>query len=299
VTGAATQVLAWALGQVGTTEHPAGSNMNPYAALAGHANGQPWCASFAVAACRSQGVVAGNESAFTPSLAASFKQSGTYLVDNPEPGDLVFFDFPDDVHRIQHVGLVQELFTPGRGRAGSDGILKTIEGNTSAGKAGSQSNGGMVARRARSCRDVVCYGRPLYAPPEVHPVSGSPAVAVAQLRDARTTVYFADGHAWLSAGPGSGPTAAATARDLSVAGDVAGGRTTVTAACASGDGVLVLLASGQIIARYAVDPGDVMGDVATRRTRAVGICTSGDGVLVLLEDGGIIARYAADPGEAA
>lgn len=145
-------VIAQARSEVGYTESPPGSNRTKFAAEAGHANGQPWCATFMVAIARRCGGKVGNESAYTPSLFESMAHPGA-----PAPGDLAFFDFPDSVHRIQHVGLVI---------AASGSSVTCIEGNTSAGAGGSQSNGGGVYERTRPRSLVAGFGRPNYTSEE-------------------------------------------------------------------------------------------------------------------------------------
>lgn len=152
----ARQVIDAAAQYVGYTESPAGSNRNQFASRAGHANGQPWCASFVVAVGRECGIRFGNESAYTPSLAGAFQAAGRWHGRSEEalPGDIVFFDFPDSVQRIQHVGIVV--------RDLGDGRIETIEGNTSSGNSGSQANGGGVFDRIRPKTAVVGYGRPEY-----------------------------------------------------------------------------------------------------------------------------------------
>lgn len=95
-------------------------------------------------------------------------------------------------------------------------------------------------------------------PPKEHPVSGSPRVAITQIRDGRTVVYFQDGGAWISPGPGSGPTAGAVAADFSVANVCAARGTTLAGICAADDGVLIVLKDGRVEARYAADPGDAI-----------------------------------------
>jgi hypothetical protein len=138
-------------GDIGYTESPAGSNRTKFAKEAGHANGQPWCATFIVAKAKAEGVTLPSTSAYTPSLAQGFKEAKAwYLI--PKPGDLVFYDFPDSVHRIQHVGVVEKVL--------NGDTIQTIEGNTARGSGGSQSNGGGVYRRIRNTQYVVGYGRP-------------------------------------------------------------------------------------------------------------------------------------------
>lgn len=148
--------LKAAASEVGRTESPAGSNRQPYAAEAGHLNGYPWCATFIVAMARRADVVLPSESAYTPTMANGFRSIGRWHTTNPQPGDLVFFDFPDSKNRIQHVGIVEKV--------GQGGWIQTIEGNTSSGDGGSQDNGGGVYRRQRRGY-IVGYGRPQFPTP--------------------------------------------------------------------------------------------------------------------------------------
>jgi peptidoglycan hydrolase-like protein with peptidoglycan-binding domain len=67
-------------------------------------------------------------------------------------GDVVFFDWQGD-RVADHVGLVEQV---------GDGVVTTIEGNTSRDERGSQSNGGGVFRRVRPLRTVRGFGRPAY-----------------------------------------------------------------------------------------------------------------------------------------
>ena len=138
--------------EIGTTEHPAGSNKQKYAPMAGHANGYPWCASFVVAMCRAVGIKLPNESAYTPTMAQGFKDANAWTR-NPSAGDIAFFDFPDNKHRIQHVGIVVSA---------TGSTVTCIEGNTASGIRGSQDNCGGVYRRTRPRAHVVGYGRPAF-----------------------------------------------------------------------------------------------------------------------------------------
>jgi hypothetical protein len=65
------------------------------------------------------------------------------IVTAPRPGDIIIYNFG-------HTGIVESV-------AGS--TITAIEGNTSAGEAGSQSNGGGVFRRKRSKTLVTAYIR--------------------------------------------------------------------------------------------------------------------------------------------
>jgi surface antigen len=116
--------LAWAQGQLGTLEDPLGSNKNPYAAIAGHADGAPWCATFVVAASKVTGLAipTGAGSAWTPGNAKAYQAAGRYS-STPVPGSTGFVFYPWlDGGRIGHTFIVEAV--PG------DGTVITIEGNT-------------------------------------------------------------------------------------------------------------------------------------------------------------------------
>ncbi len=94
------------------------------------------------------------KAAYTPSHAAWFKAQGRWG-HTPKRGAIVFFNWPNDgVNRIQHVGIVESVRRDGR--------IVTIEGNTSNGIYGSQSQGAGVWRRVRATNTVVGYGYPNY-----------------------------------------------------------------------------------------------------------------------------------------
>ena len=137
---------------VGETERPPGSNEQPFAARAGHANGQKWCATYIVACARDVGLKLPSESAYTPTMADGFRLAGRWFQD-PQPGDLGFVDFKDHVNRIQHVLVVT-------GQTGS--TILSVEGNTSSGSQGSQDNGGGVYERRRPRSIIVGFGRPAF-----------------------------------------------------------------------------------------------------------------------------------------
>ncbi len=144
--------IAAARKEIGTTESPAGSNHQPYAAIAGHANGQPWCATFIVAIARRVGLHLPSESAYTPAMADGFRRAGRFGGE-PRRGDIAFYDFPDSKNRIQHVGVVTGW---------TESTVTTVEGNTASGSRGSQDNGGTVAERTRPRSHVVGYGHPIF-----------------------------------------------------------------------------------------------------------------------------------------
>ena len=131
------QYLDEAASELRTTESPPGSNRTEFASEAGHANGQPWCATFLVAIARRVGLALPSESAYTPTMANAFRAAKRW-VGTPLAGDIAFFDFPDAKRRIQHVGVVESSTAT---------TVTCIEGNTASGWAGSQDNGGGVWRR--------------------------------------------------------------------------------------------------------------------------------------------------------
>lgn len=121
MSGTVRDLLTWAAAQVRTMENPLGSNKNPYAAKAGHANGQAWCATFLVAGWKINKVpvVAGTDTAFTPSMQTGFKNAGR-LFNSPRAGDVGFL-FDKKLGRIAHVFFVERV---------EGDFVKTIEGNT-------------------------------------------------------------------------------------------------------------------------------------------------------------------------
>lgn len=174
--------------RVGYTEDPPGSNRNMFAPWAGHANGQPWCASFLVGVARHEGDASLiPDTAYTPSMANEFKARGQWHAKSeglPQRGDIVFFDFPDNVHRIQHV----EACIGGDGRR-----PHTVGGNTSPGDAGSQSNGGGVFLRWRDPASIVGWGRPAYAAPHTTPKEDDVGAAPLPIAKAGVGALFVPG----------------------------------------------------------------------------------------------------------
>ncbi|QEU11659.1 peptidoglycan-binding protein [Dermabacter vaginalis] len=69
-----------------------------------------------------------------------------------QPGDVLVFDWDMSTKRANHVGILEKRL--------SSGNFQTIEGNTTTGTRGSQSNGGRVARRVRRPSQVRYVIRP-------------------------------------------------------------------------------------------------------------------------------------------
>jgi cell wall-associated NlpC family hydrolase len=159
------RAVSWALAQVGTIEHPAGSNRGPGITTWQRrwlgSDGFPWCGAFAGYALEQAGVtgLSPRRIVFTPAILADAR-AGANGFEKAVPltqarrGDLVLFNFPGG-DAVDHVGIVTAPYDPARG-------LPTVEGNTSSGNAGSQSNGGGVFTRLRPASSIAGIARPRY-----------------------------------------------------------------------------------------------------------------------------------------
>ena len=99
-------------------------------------------------------VIPGGDFAYVPYGINAAARAGQLVspMTQAAPGDLVCFDWDGD-GLADHVGIVE---------ANYGGWLQTIEGNTSSGAAGSQSNGGGVWCRTRGWDSVCAVIRPAY-----------------------------------------------------------------------------------------------------------------------------------------
>jgi hypothetical protein len=162
--GTAARLIEVATAEIGLIEGPK-DNETKYGAFT-KANFQPWCGSF-VNWCGNEAGVKIPNTVYTPAGAQAFKKAGQWIdgdIADPEPGDVVYFDFPaDGVDRISHVGIVV--------KDNEDGTVWCVEGNTSPEKkAGSQRNGGEVCKRLRAFKknkagvqiSIVGFGRPKF-----------------------------------------------------------------------------------------------------------------------------------------
>ena len=162
--GSAALFIETALKEVGTIEGPK-ENETKYGAFT-KANFLPWCGSFCMWVAKQSGVKIPN-TVSTVAGATAFKKAKAWTdaaEADPQPGDIVYFDFPaDGVDRISHVGIVYSN--------NGDGTVTCIEGNTSPDKKGDQRNGGQVAKKIRAYKKgtkkglpmaVVGFGRPTF-----------------------------------------------------------------------------------------------------------------------------------------
>jgi len=137
------RALEGAIGWLGYTESPAGSNNSAFGSWYG-LNYQPWCAMaisywHEVEAGGSPSFERGSRYSFVPYVVsdASLLRNGLSLTSSPIPGDLACYDWQGD-GTFDHIGLFE---------AGTPASFTAIEGNTST---SSDSNGGAVMRRSRS-----------------------------------------------------------------------------------------------------------------------------------------------------
>lgn len=143
----ASKVVSIAAGQVGYKEGR--NNSNKFGAAYGM-NNVSWCQIF-IWWCFKQ---AGMDWYKTASCTACYKHYASRSVsrDALRKGDIVYFDW-DHSGDCDHVGIVESV--------GSSRIT-TIEGNTSSGNSGSQSNGDGVYRRYRTRSQIAKAIRPAY-----------------------------------------------------------------------------------------------------------------------------------------
>ena len=157
----ATDVLRIAAAEIGYSrwdDPEAGSKYGrDYAARHGAyygSSGVPYCAMFVTWVLRQVGMTpVGGDFAYVPYGINAASTAGRLIPKQQAlPGDYLCFDWDGD-GVADHVGFVE---------ANRGSWVQTIEGNTSSGAAGSQSNGGGVYRRARSWDDVCAVIRPEY-----------------------------------------------------------------------------------------------------------------------------------------
>lgn len=107
---------------------------------------EAWCADFVSWVSQHSGGKMNNP--YCPSVVNELKASGNWKgTSNPQPGDLVLFDWDDD-GVSDHIGIVEKV--------NADGSLTTLEGNTS--KPGGGQDG--VWRKTRYVSDVLGFGNP-------------------------------------------------------------------------------------------------------------------------------------------
>ncbi len=153
------KVIETAVGEIGKTENPPGSNMNEYGERYGW-NGVPWCVQFLWDSFDRGGERAaffgGAKTASCGILMQYYKEQGQLVpVKEAQRGDIGFFNFSGG-KAPEHCGLIIE---------GRPGYVISVEGNTTA-TGGSEDNGGAVAEKMRGYAYIVGVARPKYQPEE-------------------------------------------------------------------------------------------------------------------------------------
>ena len=141
-----------AAGEIGQTETPPDSNKTKYGKWFG-LDGVAWCGVFVSWCYDKAGKPLGNIGfkkgfAGCQTAVAHFKKAGK-IVSEPQPSDIVFFDWNKD-GRYDHTGMFVKWIEKQKG------TFETIEGNTAV---GNDSNGGNVMRRVRN-KSVAIFVRP-------------------------------------------------------------------------------------------------------------------------------------------
>ena len=145
-------VLKVAAGELGNTEYPTNSNRTKYGAWYG-LDGNPWCMMFVQWCFAQAGLPLPYRTASCAAMLSWYrKHQPERVVSLPEPRDIIIYNFG-------HTGIVESV---------AAGTITAIEGNTSAGESGSQSNGGMVCRKTRPYSQIVGAVRPNYQKEDKH-----------------------------------------------------------------------------------------------------------------------------------
>jgi hypothetical protein len=156
VTGTASDCLAWLDSQIGTRETPPGSNRVPYWLMVNRPDleGKSWCCALALSALLAVGVEPVSRSFWVWTVEADYLAAGRlYPVEQAIPGDQLIYRIGNG-----HTGICKKIDPINR-------QVVAVEGNTSSGRAGSQTDGDGVWERTRSWSIVKSVGRPLYAEP--------------------------------------------------------------------------------------------------------------------------------------
>jgi hypothetical protein len=135
-----------------------GNNRGPWVkkflAETGLPEGYAWCDAFQ---SYEEHAAAGKrlpiESASVAQTFAVAQQLG-WVVSRPRRGDLVLYDFDGDGQADDHIGIITRVIhlPSTKGKLFGSYVLRTVEGNTSSGVAGSQGDGDGVFIRTRIVR---------------------------------------------------------------------------------------------------------------------------------------------------
>ncbi len=149
-------IIEKAISQIGTKEHPFGSNKVIYNTdyYGGTVSGSdfPWCCVFVWWIFKQCGAsdlfYNGAKTAYCPAVETYYKNINQWFTKG-QPGDIVLYDFYGKGYAC-HIGIVEKV--------NSDGTYSVIEGNTSL---TNDDNGGSVMRRVRK-NGIRGFARPAY-----------------------------------------------------------------------------------------------------------------------------------------
>lgn len=132
--------------EVGANNH--GPEVKKFLAEVGLPEGYAWCDAFQ--SYEEHAVFGKRLPIESASVAQTYNvaRSLGWVVSQPARGDLVLYDFNGDGRADDHIGIVVNVLKVGGGFY----TLRTVEGNTSSGVAGSQQDGGGVFVRTRVVR---------------------------------------------------------------------------------------------------------------------------------------------------
>ncbi len=149
----ATDILAVAKKEIGTVEQP--GNHQKYGKAYG-LDGVYWCMQFVwwcFQQVDKQLFMASGKTASCGELMRWAQTHGQWVTSGYLPGDVLIYDFPGTKVKTDHTGICESV---------SGQYVTAIEGNTSSGAAGSQSNGDGVYRKKRKLSLVLGAYRPKY-----------------------------------------------------------------------------------------------------------------------------------------
>ena len=120
-------------------------------------DGVPWCVIFQWWVFKTAGLSSlfygGKKIASCSALKTYAQSKKQWVTSRYKSGDLVILNFPKTGCETDHIALVEKV---------NGNVLTTIEGNTSSGASGSQSNGDGVYRKQRNVSLVNGAYRPAY-----------------------------------------------------------------------------------------------------------------------------------------
>ena len=147
-------IIAVAMSQIGVAEEGNSNKVKYCQVYYGKDRREPWCCIFVWWVFNQAGAAKlfynGGKTASCNTLREFYKGQGR-LSDNPQVGDIVFFNFSGNWSQPKHVGIIIAV--------NDDNTITTIEGNTSS---TNQTNGGCVEKKTRKMKDVVGCAHPNY-----------------------------------------------------------------------------------------------------------------------------------------